>query len=104
MERLKPWAVEPEWEPKNFEWWSRSLKFEFPFNRHSLWNKPMVQIIQWFLVSNGPNRFGIGAKNFRCLELEPEPKILVPAPQPWLTLTLTFSGRNPHNFPGFVVL
>jgi len=35
-------AVEPK--PKNFEWWSRSLKFEFPFNRHRLWSKPIVQI------------------------------------------------------------
>ena len=34
-------AVEPE--PKNFEWWSRSLKFEFPFNRHILCSKPLVQ-------------------------------------------------------------
>jgi len=30
--------------------WSRSLSFEFLFNRHSLWSKPIVQIIQWFLM------------------------------------------------------
>jgi len=75
-------GLEPE--PKNFEWWSRSLKFGFPFNGHGLWSEPIVQIIQWFLVFNGPNRSGAGAKNFRCLELEP--KIWVPAPQPWFLL------------------
>jgi len=47
-----------EQEPNNFEWWSRSrsLNFEFLFDRHSFWSKPIVQIIQWFLVFNGPNR------------------------------------------------
>ena len=49
--------------PKNFEWWSRSLKFGFPFNTHSLWSKPVVQIMQWVLVLNGTNRFGAGARN-----------------------------------------
>jgi len=53
--------VEPA--PKNFEWWSRSLKFEFPFNTHSLWSKPVVQTMQWVLVLNGANRSGAGARN-----------------------------------------
>jgi len=66
-------AVEPE--PKNFEWWSQSLKFEFPFNRNILYSKPIVQIMQWFLVFNGPNRSGARRKNFGRLELEPEPEI-----------------------------
>ena len=62
--------------PKIFEWWSRSrnLKFEFLFNRHSLWSKPIVQIIQWFLVFNGPNRSWAGSNKF--YKLEPVPKIL----------------------------
>jgi len=42
----------------------RSLKFGFPFNRHSLLGKRVLRIIQWFLVFNGPNRPGAGAKNF----------------------------------------
>ena len=42
--------------------------------------KRVVQIIQWFLVFNGPNRSGVGAKNFWVLE--PEPEICLPAPQP----------------------
>jgi len=32
---------EPETNPKNFEWWGWSLKFEFMFR-----SKPIVQIIQ----------------------------------------------------------
>jgi len=36
-------AVEPEPVPKNFEWWSRSLKFECPFNRHIWYSKPIVK-------------------------------------------------------------
>jgi len=40
----------------------RSLKFEFPLNRHILYSKPSVQIMQWFLVFNfGPNRSEAGA-------------------------------------------
>jgi len=35
-------------EPKIFRWWSRSLKYGFPFNRHSLWSNPSVPIIQCF--------------------------------------------------------
>ena len=70
-------AVEPGRELKQFwmvgagakkiEWWSRSrsLNFEFLFNRHSFWNKPIVKIIQWFLFFNGPNRSSTGAKTFR---------------------------------------
>jgi len=58
-------AVEPE--PKNSEW--RSLKFDFPFNRHSLWSKPIVQIIKWFLVFTGPNLSGPEPKTSR---LEPD--------------------------------
>jgi len=81
---------------KNFEWWSRSLKFEFPFNRHILCSKPVVQIMQWFLVFNfGPNRSGAGAKNFGCLK--PEPEIWLSTPQSWFqllrTLPLACVGR-----------
>ena len=65
-------AVEPE--PKNFEWLSRSLKFEFPFNRHILYSE-IVRMMQGFLVFNGPNGSGAGANNFGCLELEPEHEI-----------------------------
>jgi len=36
--------LEPE--PKNFRWWSRRLKFGYPFNRHSLLGKGVLQIIQ----------------------------------------------------------
>jgi len=61
-------AAEPELEPKNFEWWCRSLKFEAPFNRHILYSNQQVQIMQWFF--NGTNRSGAGAKNFGCLEQE----------------------------------
>jgi len=46
----------------------------FSFNRHILWSKPIVQVIQWFLVFNGPNHSGTGAKNLHTLE--PELKIL----------------------------
>jgi len=49
--------------------------------RHSLWGKRVVQIKRWFLVFNGPNRSGAGAKRFLCLKLEPE--ICVLAPHPW---------------------
>ena len=41
---------------------------------NSLWSKPIVQIIQRFLASNGPNLFGAGAKSFQ--RLEPKPKLL----------------------------
>jgi len=70
--------LEPE--PKNYKWSNQSLKFEFSFNRHSLWSKPIVQIIQWFLVFNGSNRSGAEPKT---LKLESEPEICVPASQPW---------------------
>ena len=77
-----------ELEPKYFEWSSRSLKFEFPFNKHILYSKPIVQIMQWFLVCFRCFIFidwiitkffsvpkpGAGAKNF--LRFEPEPKFL----------------------------
>jgi len=56
---------------QKIEWWSRSLKYEFLFNRHSLWSKQLVQITQCLLVFIGPNRSGAGAKNFGYLELEP---------------------------------
>ena len=61
--------MEPE--PKNFEWWSRSLKLEFPFNRHILCSKPFVQNAA-VLIFNGPSRSEAGAKSFGCLEPEPE--------------------------------
>jgi len=57
-----------------------------------MFGKRVVQIMQWFLVFNGPNRsgartkkyleVGAGAKKFKCLELEQEPEIRVPVPQP----------------------
>jgi len=80
-------SLDPE--PKFFEWCSRSLKFEFPFNRHTLWSKPIVQIIQCFLVFNRPNHSGVGAKNFRCLVLVSDPEIWVPAPQPCLVICVS---------------
>ena len=51
-----------------------NLTFGFPLYRHSLWVKRVVQITQWFLVFDGPNRSGTGTttKKFRCPELEPE--------------------------------
>jgi len=54
-------AVDPE--PKNFEWWSQSLKFESPFNRQfveqaNCTNKTMV------FSFIGPNCSGAGAKKF----------------------------------------
>jgi len=76
-------------EPKKFEWWSRSLKFEFPFNRHILYSKPFVQIMQWFLAFNGPKPSEARAKNFGCLELVPEPEISVSAPESWFQLLRT---------------
>ena len=42
------WSQSLELVPKNFEWWSRSLKFEFPFNRHIWHSKPIVQIAVFF--------------------------------------------------------
>jgi len=57
--------LEPEPEPKHCKWWSRSLKFEVPCNSHSLLGKRIVQIIQRLSVSNGRNRSGTAAKNFR---------------------------------------
>jgi len=62
-------------EPKKSEWWSRSLKFEFPFNKHILYSKPFVQIMQWFLAFNGPKRSAARAKKFGCQELVAEPEI-----------------------------
>ena len=53
-------------EPKQFRWWSRSVKFGFPFNRNGLWSKRVLQIIQWFLVFIDQI----------FLETEPEPKNL----------------------------
>ena len=60
---------------------------------HSFWSKPIVQIIQWFLIFDGPNRswpgakkrleFGSGSKHFR--RLEPEPEMWVPAHSPAFT-------------------
>ena len=67
-------------EPKIFRRWSPSLKFWFLFHRQNLWGKRVVQIMQWILVFNGPNRSGAGAKKFRYLE--PELEIWVPALQP----------------------
>jgi len=67
-------SFEPELEPNRFWmsgagskknlWWSRSLKFGFRFHRHILWSKRVVPLLQWFLVFNGPNRSGAGAKKF----------------------------------------
>jgi len=58
-----------ESEPKSFESWSRSLIFELPFNRRSLWSKPIVQTIQWLVnntnVFNGPSHSRAGAKHFQ---------------------------------------
>jgi len=47
-------------------------KIWVPFNKHSLLGKRVVQIKQLFLVFNGLNRTGAGAKNFWRLEPEPE--------------------------------
>jgi len=84
---------------QKFEWWSRSLKFEFPFNRHILYSKPVVKIMRRFLIFNGPKRSGAAGaknfevwasvKNFKCLELVPQPEIWVSAPQSWFELLRT---------------
>ena len=51
-----------------FRWGSQSLKFGFQYQRRRLWVKRVVQIIQLFLVFNGPNRSGAGsgAKNLNA--------------------------------------
>ena len=67
-----------ESEPKSFEWWSRSLIFELPFNRRSLWSKPIVQTIQWLVNNtNVLDRVILEPEpnTFRWVELEPEPEI-----------------------------
>jgi len=90
---LKSRALKPE--PKNFSWWSRSVKFGFPFNRHSLCGKRVVQIIQWCLdqivLDPEPKTMRVWSwswsQKFRCLE--PEPEIRVPAPQPCFKVSLS---------------
>jgi len=64
-------------EPKYFRRGSRSqrLKCGFPFSREILLGKRVVHIKQWFLVLHGPNRSGVGAKNFQ--RLEPETEIFI---------------------------
>ena len=92
-EIVKSRAAKPE--PKTCRWWSWNLKFGFWFHIPSLWGKRIVQTIQWFSVSNGPNHLSrsqklldvwavAGVTNIRCLEPEPAPEIWVPAPQPKL--------------------
>jgi len=51
-------------ELKIFRCWSRSLKFAFRFNGHSLCGKRVVPLLQCFLVS------------MKQIVLEQEPKIL----------------------------
>jgi len=63
--------LEPGLEAKTFRWWRRSLTFGFRFHRPSLLGTLVLQIMQWFSLLNGPGHYGTGAKNFRCLELEP---------------------------------
>ena len=58
-----------------------------------LWGKRVVQIIQRFSVFNEPNYFGAGAKNCKCLELEPDPEICVPVPQPCRMVDHTEGGN-----------
>ena len=72
--------LEPE--PITFRGWFRSLELGFRFHRHSLWRYRVVRILTWFLIFNGPNRRGHGAKHFQMMELELES--WVPAPQLWL--------------------
>jgi len=37
--------------------------------RVSIWSKLNVQMMKWFLVFNGPIKFGAGAKTGRCWSL-----------------------------------
>ena len=62
--------MELEKEQNFFEWWSRNLKPEFRFNRHTLHRKPIVLIMQCFSVFNRPNRSRTGAIIFKRLEPE----------------------------------
>ena len=62
---------------------SRSRKFGFRFHRQSLWAKRFAPISQAFLVFNGQNSSGSGAKTSRCWSRIRESVIWVPAPRPW---------------------
>jgi len=83
-------AVEPE--PKSFEWWSQSLKFEFPLKptqfveQANCTNKTMVFSFYWtksvWSRSQKLLEVGAGAKKFGYLELEPQPSG-VASPKIW---------------------
>jgi len=57
--------------PSDVEWLEPEPEIWAPVQQ-SLWSKPSVQIIQWFLVFNGPNRSGAGAKDLDARSQSPK--------------------------------
>jgi len=74
LSRARAQAILDDWNKKALRRWSRSRRFGLRFHNPSLWAKRVVQTKQWFSVFNGPNHSGVGAQNFRCLELQTDPE------------------------------